>query len=87
MDVGCVARMYSQTNNVLTDVSSWMDRIARAKSGATDRLRIFFERSARADSGTEFVKTTSVSPDSPIRSTAGPDSTACVAQADTLAAP
>lgn len=87
MDVGCVCRRQSQTNKVLTEVSSWMDWIARANSGATDKLRIRFERTASSESGTEFVKTTSLIFDSTMRATACPDSTACVAHAVTLAAP
>ena len=87
MDVGCVARLLSQTNKVLTEVSSWIDWIARARSGATDRLRICSDRSASSLKGIEFVKTTSLSPEPAIHLTADPDKTACVAQALTLVAP
>ena len=87
MDVGCVARLLSQTNKILTEVSSWIDWIARARRGATDRLRICLDRLASSRKGIEFVKTTSFSPESPMHLTADPDKTACVAQALTLTAP
>src|SRR5450755_530965 len=77
----------NHTNNVLTEVSSWIDRMASAINFAIDNDLIRVDPHAASDSGIEFVKTTSFSADSSIRFTAGPESTACVAQAETLAAP
>ena len=76
-----------QTNNVLTDVSSCIDRMASAISFAIDSDLIFDDCRASSDSGIEFVKTTSVSAEASMRSTAGPDRTAWVAHADTPIAP
>src|SRR5471030_500812 len=73
------------TNNVLTEVSSWIDRMASAISLAIDSDLIRLLRLASSEKGIEFVQTTSVNSDSSIRCTAGPERTACVAQADTLA--
>src|ERR1035438_842721 len=75
------------TNNVLTEVSSWIDRMASAINFAIDNDLIRVDFHAASESGIEFVKTTSFSSDSSIRFTAGPESTACVAHAETLAAP
>ena len=61
--------------------------MARASSGPTDNVRIFVEFLAASDRGIEFEQTTSRSADFSIRSTAGPESTACVAEAVTEAAP
>ena len=47
------------TNNLLTLVSSWIDWMARASSGATESVRIFSHRRASSDRGIEFVSTTS----------------------------
>src|ERR1035441_4499628 len=66
----------SYTNKVLTEVSSWIDRMASAMSCAIDNDLIRLDFRASSESGIEFVKTTSFSPDSSIRRTAGPDSTA-----------
>ena len=64
-----------------------MERMASANNVATDSDLIRLDFSASFESGIEFVKTTSFKHDASIRSTAGPESTAWVAQADTLAAP
>src|ERR1017187_9487039 len=64
----------SYTNKVLTEVSSWIDRMASAMSCAIDNDLIRLDFRASSESGIEFVKTTSFSPDSSIRRTAGPDS-------------
>src|SRR5947208_16237260 len=74
-------------NNTLTEVSSWMERMASANNVATDNDLIRLDFFASCESGIEFVQTTSFNADASIRPTAGPESTACVAQAETLAAP
>src|ERR1700691_877035 len=79
-------RLYYK-NNALIDVSSWIDCTARASNGATDNDLIFPQAFASLESGIEFDTTTSLILDSLIRSTAGPESTACVAQAVTLQPP
>src|SRR5471030_1987176 len=61
--------------------------MASAISLAIDSDLIRLLRLASSEKGIEFVQTTSVNSDSSIRCTAGPERTACVAQADTLAAP
>src|SRR5436305_6747931 len=90
--VGSRARLhktYAQnyTNSVLTEVSSCMDRMALAINCAMDSALIRRHCLAASESGIEFVTTTSRNSDSSIRLTAGPESTACVAQAETLLAP
>jgi hypothetical protein len=74
--VGSKSPVNLYTNKVLTDVSSWIDRMASAISFAIDNDLIRLDFRAASESGIEFVKTTSCSPDSSIRLTAGPDSTA-----------
>src|SRR3954454_9767778 len=76
-----------QTNNTLTEVSSCIDRMASANNVATDSDLIRLDFFASSESGIEFETTTSRKHDSSIRLTAGPDRTACVAQAETLVAP
>ena len=61
--------------------------MALASSGATESCRIFEHEAAAPASGIELLTTNSSSGDEQIRSTAGPDKTACVAQAVTLFAP
>ena len=75
------------TNNVLTEPSSWIDWIALASSGATESCLMRSQLSACPHNGMELVTTTSVISELSILSTAGPESTACVAQARTLLAP
>src|SRR5215813_9249528 len=75
------------TNKLLTDVSSWIDLIAAAINFAIDKDLILLDFFASSDSGIEFDNTTCFNFDASIRPTAGPESTAWVAQADTLAAP
>ena len=55
--------------------------MARANNGATDSVRIFPQAAASGFSGIELVTTNSSIVDWLMRSTAGPDKTACVAQA------
>ena len=59
-----------QTNNTLTDVSSWIDRTASANNFAIDNDLIRLDANAGSDSGIEFVTTTSFKSDVSIRSTA-----------------
>src|ERR1039458_6564645 len=61
--------------------------MALASKGATERNLILLECLASFDNGIEFVNTTSFNGEDSMRSTAGPESTACVAQALTLRAP
>src|SRR5689334_20109435 len=75
-----------QINNLLTEVSSWIDRIASANSFATLKHLIFGERQAFSV-GMVLVTTTSLSGEASIRSTAGPLNTAWVADARTVSAP
>src|ERR1019366_432083 len=51
------------TNNVLTEVSSWIDRMASAINFAIDNDLIRVDFHAASESGIEFVKTTSFSSD------------------------
>src|SRR5882762_1759348 len=75
------------TNKLLTEVSSWIDLIAAAINFAIDSDLIRLDFRASSESGIEFENTTSFNADASIRPTAGPESTAWVAHADTLAAP
>src|ERR1035438_4567614 len=61
--------------------------MALASSGATERNLILLECLASFDNGIEFVNTTSFNGEASMRSTAGPESTACGAQALALRAP
>src|ERR1700685_3641430 len=54
--------------------------MARANKGATERTLMRPQRIASSRKGIELVTTTSCKNDVSIRSTAGPDNTACVAQ-------
>src|SRR5262245_48518552 len=75
------------TNKLLTEVSSWIDLMAAAINFAIDSDLIRLDFLASSESGIEFERTTCFKLDASIRLTAGPESTPCVAQADTLAAP
>src|SRR5262249_50738935 len=74
-------------NNVLTEVSSWMDWMARATSPAMESTLILGSLRPAAVSGMVLVTTTCSSRDLEMRSMAGPESTGCDAQAYTLRAP
>jgi hypothetical protein len=68
-------------NNLLTDVSSWIEAIASARSSATLKHVIRSFVSSQWRGGTVFVTTTLLMTDSAIRSCAGPERTACEAHA------
>src|SRR5579864_311018 len=72
----------SYENSLLTDVSSWIDWIARPISPAMESTEILPPHSVRAasasgESGIVFVTTTSLMQDFMMFSTAGPESTGC----------
>src|SRR5204863_3614088 len=75
------------TKSEETLVSSWMDLIAFARSGAMLKTSIFFRRHASSRSGIVLVVTMRSIPESVINSHALPDSTGCVKQAWTRSAP
>ncbi len=66
------------TKSELTLSSLLMRRIASARSEAIDATKIFLESRASARSGIVSVTTSSLSGDSSMRFTAGPESTGCV---------
>src|ERR1039457_764819 len=64
-----------QINSTLTEVSSWIDRMASASNFATESDLIRLDFLASFESGIEFVKTTSFKQDASILLTASPEST------------
>src|SRR5262249_55893306 len=65
--------LFLYVNNLLTEVSSWMDWIARPIKPAMERTLIFGSFRAASFSGIVFVTITSLMQDFEIFSTAGPD--------------
>ena len=73
-------RATSLENSAPTDSPRWMRLMASPMSGATERVVILGIR-FRSGSGMESVRTTSMSDEAAMRSTAGSLSTPWVAQA------
>src|SRR5690606_4671121 len=80
------SRPLDHSNRLVTEPSLNTSLIARASSGAIDSW-VSLSNCRSFDTGSELVMTTSEIRESLSRSTAGPDSTPCVATAITLAAP